>query len=57
MHQKTQNFNANLMQLVSGQYDYHLTRNYNFSGQNGQSCQEICNCKQIHLFAINGHTF
>ena len=38
------------MQLVPGRYDYQLTRNCNFSGQNGQSCQEICNCNNFHLF-------
>ena len=32
----TQNFNANIMQLVSSQYDYQVTRNCNFSVQNGQ---------------------
>ena len=56
MHQKTQNFNANLMQLVSDGYDQ-VTRNCNFSGQNGQSCQEICKCNNFHLFTINGQTF
>ena len=45
------------MQLVSDRYDYYLTRNCNFSGQNGQSCQEICNCNNFHLFAINGHKY
>ena len=27
------------------------------NGQNGQSCQEICKCNNIHLFMINGHKF
>ena len=53
----TQNFNANLMQLASDRYDYHVTRNYNFSDQNGQSFQEICKCNNFHLFTINGHKF
>ena len=51
------NFNANLMQLVSDRYDYQVTRNCNFSDQNGQSCQEICKCNNFHLFTINGHKF
>ena len=52
-----ENFNANLMQLVPGRYDYYVTRNYIFSGQNGQSCQEISNGNNFHLFTINGHKF
>ena len=32
-------------------------RNCNFSGQNGKSCQEICNCNNFHLLTINGHKF
>ena len=35
------------MQLVPDRYDYQVTRNCNFSGQNGQSCQEISNCNSI----------
>ena len=57
MHQKTRNFNANLMQLVPDRYNYQVTRNCNFSDQNGQSCQEICKCNNFHLFTINGHKF
>ena len=34
-----------------------ITRNCNFSGQNGQSCQEICNCHKFHFFKINGYKF
>ena len=45
------------MQLVSDRYDYLITRNYNISGQNGQSCQEIYNCNNFYLFTINGHKF
>ena len=51
------NVNANLMQLVLGLYDYYVTRNCNFSGQNRQSCQEISNCNNFYLFTINGHKF
>ena len=44
------------MQLVSGRHDYHVTRNCNFSVQNGQSCPEICkSCKNFHLITINIH--
>ena len=51
-----QNYKANLMQLVPSRSDYQVTRNCNFSGQNGQSCQEICNCHNFHfIFTINGH--
>ena len=49
MNQKTPNFNANLMQLVPDRYDYLVTRNCDFSGQNGQSCLEICKCNNFHL--------
>ena len=52
-----QNFNANLMQLVSGRYDYYVTRNCNFSVQNCQSYQELCNCNNFHLITINLHKF
>ena len=45
------------MQLVSDRYDYKVTRNCNFSVQNGQSCQEICNCNNFHLITINVHKF
>ena len=45
------------MQLVADQYDYQVTCNCNFSDQNGQSCQEICKCNNVHLFMINGHQF
>ena len=57
MHQKTHNFNVNLMQLVPGRYDYYLMRNCNFGGQNRQSSQEICNCNNFYLFTINGRKF
>ena len=57
IHQKTRNFNANLMQLVPDRYDYQVTRNCNFCGQSVQSCQEICKCNNFHLFTINGHKF
>ena len=45
------------MQLVADRYDYQVTRNCNFSDQNGQSCQEICKCNNFQLFTINGHKF
>ena len=38
------------MQLVTG-------RNCNFSVQNRQSCQDISNRNNFHLFTINGHKF
>ena len=38
------------MQLVPDRYDYQVMRNCNFSGQNGQSCQEICKCNNFHLY-------
>ena len=53
MHQKTKNFNTNLMQLVLGRHNYYVTRNSNFSVQNEQSCQEIPNCSNFKLIVIN----
>ena len=42
------------MQLVLGRYDYEVTRNSNFSVQNGQiSCQEIPNCSNLKLIMTN----
>ena len=34
-----------------------IYNNCNFSGQNGQSCREICKRNNFHLFTINGHKF
>ena len=41
------------MQLVLGRYDYKVTRNSNFSVQNGQNCQEMPNCSNFILIMTN----
>ena len=41
------------MQIVSGSYDFYLTRKCNFSVQTSQSCHEISNCKNVLLIMIN----